>query len=278
MFQNRKLLIATKHGKEKVIQPLLEASLGVECFVVPELDTDQFGTFSGEIPRTAAPDEAVEIKCRYAMEKTGADFSIASEGSFGPHPQLYFVPANEEWIILIDQKNSLKWKVKKISTVTNFSSQRVNSVEALKAFAATAQFPSHALMLRNAPESSQDIVKGIHDLSTLLHHFERMFAAYGSVWVETDMRAMHNPMRMQVIADATQLLIEKLNAFCPQCSTPGFEVVNAIPGLPCSICSQPTRSVKSYVYSCQRCSYQQTVLFPHQKETEDPMYCDFCNP
>ncbi|MBU6157462.1 MAG: hypothetical protein KGP35_00390 [Bacteroidetes bacterium] len=278
MFQNRKLLIATKHGKEKVIQPLLEASLRVECFVVPELDTDQFGTFSGEIPRTAAPDEAAEIKCRYAMEKTGVDLAIASEGSFGSHPQLFFVPANEEWLILIDQKNSLKWKVKKISTVTNFSSQQVNSAEALKAFAATAQFPSHALILRDALESSQDIVKGIHDLSTLLHHFERMYAAYGSVWVETDMRAMHNPMRMQVIADATQLLIEKLSAFCPQCSTPGFEVVNAIPGLPCSACSQPTRSVKSYVYACQRCSYQQTLLFPNQKETEDPMYCDFCNP
>jgi hypothetical protein len=32
MFQNRKLLIATKHQKEKVIAPILENELGVQLF------------------------------------------------------------------------------------------------------------------------------------------------------------------------------------------------------------------------------------------------------
>jgi hypothetical protein len=278
MFKNRKLLIATKHGKEKVIQPLLEASLGVECFVVPELDTDQFGTFSGEIPRIDSPVEALQKKCLYAMEQTGVDLAIASEGSFGPHPQLFFVPANEEWLLLIDKKNNLQWKTKKISTLTNFSGQLVHSVEALKSFAAAAQFPDHALILRNAENGKKEILKGIHDLSILLTNFERMRSAYGAVFVETDMRAMYNPLRMQVIAETTQLLIEQLNRSCPSCGTPGFDVVDAVAGLPCASCSMPTRSVLSYVYGCQRCSFWQEVLFPNKKETEDPMYCDHCNP
>lgn len=51
MFAGRKLLIATKHEKEKVIAPILARELGVKCFVVSNLDTDELGTFTGEIDR-----------------------------------------------------------------------------------------------------------------------------------------------------------------------------------------------------------------------------------
>lgn len=46
MFKGRNLLIATKHEKEKVIAPILDKELGVNCFVVTNLDTDEFGTFT----------------------------------------------------------------------------------------------------------------------------------------------------------------------------------------------------------------------------------------
>ena len=52
MFENRKLVIATKHNKESVISPLIEQSLKVNCFVPENFDSDKFGTFSGEIDRT----------------------------------------------------------------------------------------------------------------------------------------------------------------------------------------------------------------------------------
>ena len=51
MFEGRKLLIATKHKKEIVIAPILEKELGVTCFVAPDLDTDELGTFTGEVER-----------------------------------------------------------------------------------------------------------------------------------------------------------------------------------------------------------------------------------
>jgi hypothetical protein len=49
LFKNRRLLIATKHEKEKVIA-LLEKN-GVICFVNENFDTDLLGTFTGEIER-----------------------------------------------------------------------------------------------------------------------------------------------------------------------------------------------------------------------------------
>ena len=55
MFEGRKLLIATKHKKEIVIAPILEKELGVTCFVAPDLDTDELGTFTGEVERRDDP-------------------------------------------------------------------------------------------------------------------------------------------------------------------------------------------------------------------------------
>lgn len=36
------------------------------------------------------------------MELTGADLALVSEGSFGAHPTAFFLPANEEWLVLLD--------------------------------------------------------------------------------------------------------------------------------------------------------------------------------
>lgn len=49
IFTGRKLLIATKQKKEKVITPLLEKALGVICFINTDFNSDIFGTFTGEI-------------------------------------------------------------------------------------------------------------------------------------------------------------------------------------------------------------------------------------
>lgn len=48
LFKGRKIIIATKHKKENVIAPLLIKYLNLECTVNEELDTDEFGTFTGK--------------------------------------------------------------------------------------------------------------------------------------------------------------------------------------------------------------------------------------
>ena len=135
MFNGRQLLIATRHGKEQVIRPILENSLSVHCIISSDIDTDLFGTFTGELPRKDSPVETLRKKCLYAMEQTGADLAVASEGSFGQHPQLYMLSANEEWMIIVDKRNQLEIIARELSAYTNFSGQYVHSREELEQFA-----------------------------------------------------------------------------------------------------------------------------------------------
>ena len=88
-FCNRRLLIVTKHEKEKIIAPLFEDYFEVECAIPKTFDTDSLGTFSGEIPRKHDALTTLRQKCVEAMEVEGYDLAIATEGSFGSHPSVF---------------------------------------------------------------------------------------------------------------------------------------------------------------------------------------------
>jgi hypothetical protein len=278
MFQGRKLVIATKHQKEKVIAPLLDSALGVVCFVNESFDTDTLGTFTGEIERELDPIATARKKCLLAMELSNCDLGVASEGSFGPHPSLFFVSADDEFLIFIDKKNKLEIIVRELSTETNFNGQEIESETDLLEFAQSVQFPSHGLILRKSKTDNSDIIKGITDLDQLKESFKRLLENSDSVYAETDMRAMYNPARMQVIEAAAQKLLAKINAVCPQCNAPGFGITDAKRGLECSLCGSATNSTLSYRYVCQHCQYTKEDMYPHGKTSEDPRYCDYCNP
>ena len=213
-----------------------------------------------------------------AMELTNCDIAIASEGSFGPHPSLFFIPADDEILVLIDKKNGLEIIVRELNTETNFNGSDIKTEEELLAFAANANFPSHGLILRKSKDEYGDIVKGINSVEQLSKVFIELMNDFGTAFVETDMRAMYNPTRMKIIESATQKLIKKINTLCPICNMPGFGITDAKEGLPCEICNFPTRSTLSYLYTCQKCNYTKEEKYPKGKKIEDPMYCDYCNP
>ncbi|MCU0429015.1 MAG: hypothetical protein MUF42_03510 [Cytophagaceae bacterium] len=278
LFSNRKLIIASKHQKELVIQPLFEQALALRCVVDEKLDTDQLGTFSGEIERTLSPLEAAREKCRRAMALNACDMAIASEGSFGPHPSYYFLNANEEFLVFMDLKNDLEIAVRHLSLDTNFNGKEIYSEEELLHFAQEVGFPDHGIIVKNTKENFTSLLKGITQPAILMEAYRTTMRAHGSVYVETDMRAMYNPTRMKVIEVAAKKLLEKVRSCCPACDTPGFEITEATRGLPCARCGAPTPAVKSVRYSCKRCGHSLDRLFPDNKQTEDPMYCSFCNP
>ncbi|MDO9001200.1 MAG: hypothetical protein Q7W45_15660 [Bacteroidota bacterium] len=278
LFAGRKLIIATKHNKELVISPILTKKLAVECFINKNLDTDSLGTFTGEIERLDDVLETARKKCLMAMKISNCDMAVASEGSFGPHPTLGFINANDEILLFIDKKNDLEIVIRERSFKTNFNGQEIKSVEQLNIFATKAQFPSHGLIIRKAYGDNSEIIKGIIDSNVLKKSFESLKNKYGSVYIETDMRAMFNPTRMKVIKKAAQKLVDKITSFCPQCYTPGFGITNANAGLPCSLCSFPTRTILSYEYKCIKCQYKEDKKYPHNKTTEEPTFCDNCNP
>ena len=278
MFSGRKLYIATQHGKEKVIAPLLEKSLGVAIVVANEMDTDQLGTFTGEIERTLTPIDSALAKCKLAFDYHGADLAIANEGSFGPHPTLYFIPADEELVVLVDKQNDLTLYAREISTNTNFHAAEIPNTAALLAFAKKVKFPEHGIILRPSKHNNKSIVKGIIDYPTLHQTADSIWNQFGQLYAETDMRAMYNPTRMQVIAKATESLLEKIKSLCPACGCPGYAISNALQGLPCRLCEHPTKQILTLIYTCQKCGHQQYKEKSEGEKYADPMYCDHCNP
>ena len=278
MFAGRKLIIATKHQKEKVITPILESELGVKCIVTENFDTDVLGTFSREVERKNDPITTAISKCLIAMRLNDCDLGIANEGSFGPHPALFFIYADDEIVVFIDKKNDLEIIAREVSTETNFNSEEIKTGRQLFDFAEKAKFPSHALILRKSKDDNTEIIKGITDPEQLKKYFNEFLKKYGIAYVETDMRAMYNPTRMSVIGRAVQKLVDKINSHCPQCNTPGFGITEARPGLPCNLCGSLTRSTLSYIYTCKKCSFTKEEMYPNKKTTEDPTYCDYCNP
>lgn len=272
------MLIATKHQKESVIAPILEKKLGVSCFVDETFDTDTLGTFTGEVERELDPISTAREKCLRAMKINNCDLGIASEGSFGPHPSMFFINADDEFLIFIDTLNKIEVIVRELSTSTNFNGKQIQCQKELLEFANQIDFPKHGLILRKSKDENADIHKGITDNETLERTFEHLYSKYNTAYAETDMRAMFNPTRMNVIEKATQKLVQKIKSTCPQCQMPGFGITDAKKGLECSLCGSPTNSTLSYIYVCQHCQFTKEEIYPNKKASEDPMYCDYCNP
>jgi hypothetical protein len=277
-FKGKKAIIATKHKKEEVISPILENQLGLLCVTHKGLDTDLLGTFSGEVERLDDPISTLRKKCQMAIEVSGINVAIASEGSFGAHPSIFFASADDEFVMLMDRENGIEVIEKELSLETNFDGTDIKSVDELIEFASKIGFPSHGIILKKAKRNFKGIIKESQSINKLIENYQIIKNADGSAYAETDMRAMHNPTRMKVIAKATEKLVCKINSLCPSCNIPGFGVVGEKKGLPCQICGLPTRSMLKHIYCCYRCNFQMDKVFPFEKQVEDPQYCDFCNP
>jgi hypothetical protein len=278
LFKDCTLVIATMHGKEKVIAPLLVKALGVKIIVPENFDTDLYGTFSGEIEREANPVEAARIKAKAACQAYQCDLAIASEGSFGPHPSLFLVPADDEIVVFLDIKNGIEVKAREVSTRTNFNGDLFRNWEEAKAFAQAVQFPSYALILRKEKDDTAHLLKGINTWVKLECKCSDYLKTFGQVFLETDMRAMNNPTRMAVIETVTKKLIENILHQCPNCGLPGFDVTEVVAGLTCKLCGFPTNSTWYYIYKCANCRFIEKKMYPHGINSEDPTYCDNCNP
>lgn len=276
-FAGRVGVIATMHHKEKVIAPLIEQELSIKVTVPANFNTDTFGTFTREIKRSGTQIEAVKLKAAKALQLTNETLAFASEGTFGPHPNLAYLPCNREIVLLLDQVNNLEIIGQELSTETNYSHKIINSVEQAFSFASKVGFPEHGLIIRK-DTSVPEIIKGITTEKDLIEAVESALKSHNSIQIETDMRAMYNPTRMKNIEKATSDLIKKCQQLCPKCSYPGFDVTEYKKGLPCAICHLPTSLTLAEIYQCKHCDFRQEVLFPNNVELADPAKCMYCNP
>ncbi|MBM7660145.1 hypothetical protein JOC85_000912 [Bacillus mesophilus] len=281
-FHHRVGILATMHQKEKVMMPLLERELGISVYIPNNFNTDCFGTFTRDVERPGSQLDAAKLKAEQALLLTKGTLAISSEGTFGPHPYVPFLPLNTEIVLLIDKENDWEIFGESSTTDTNFNHKPIASVQEAIEFCESIGFPEHAVVvkLHESTKNQDEIIKGINnnqDLETAVHSLLGKSKS-GNVWIETDMRAFCNPTRMKNIEKATQNLIEKIYNLCPTCSFPGFELVERRKGLPCEWCTLPTKLVKSELYTCRKCGENEEKLYPNGKEKADPSQCANCNP
>lgn len=276
-YTGLEIYFGTKHGKEAAIRPLF-FSLG--CTVrVAEIDTDLFGTFTGEIERKGSVRDALRAKIRATFDRhPEARLAIASEGSFGPHPFLGFIQSDHEALLFVDRTLALEIYVDDLSTDTNHSELIFSPGADLDPFCKQARFPSHHLVVLSMDRTVS--IKGINDRQSLHSAIEDVLNRSGAneVRVATDMRAYSNPTRMAAIARCGAKLLERLQTRCPSCCAIGFGSPRAIPGLLCEACGAPTAMTMSLAFECPACGFEEIRPRPDGLIAADPGSCEMCNP
>ncbi len=282
LYKNAVAVLATMHGKERAIGPVLAQGLGLRVALAMGLNTDRFGTFSRDVERTGSQLEAAKAKIAAGFEYAPyARVGIASEGSFGPHPYIPFLALGRELVLLIDRERGLELTGYFASPETNYGHAVVSDMEAAIAFAERSKFPEHGLIVMGCvdekPEPGLALIKNVVDNVGLEKAVGQVVARCGAAFIEADMRAHRNPTRMRAIERAAGDLVRRFRSQCPACAHPGFDVTERIPGLPCEWCGEPTHVIHSEVLTCQACEYRLERPATSAK-TADPGCCESCNP
>lgn len=273
-----KIGLLTQHGKEALLSPLLGEHLGARLFRVEGFDTDQLGTFTREQARAGTQEQAASRKAELALELSDADWGLGSEGAFHLDPYLSLLPWNTEVLVMIERHTGRR--ITALAHAKALSIQQdVRSWHELQAAADRAGFPDHQLVLRRGGGEGPVLAKGIDQLTTLQRLYEQAQAEgyAGSLHVENDLRAQANPTRQAVIRAAGQELVRRFQSRCPTCSAPGYGLLRALPGAPCSVCGAPTRLPRAEVWGCSVCGHEATRARPEPLAV-DPQRCDVCNP
>lgn len=277
-YYGETVFFATQHGKEDAVSPAL-SSTGLRCEPLA-INTDQFGTFSGEIQRQGSVRETLRLKIATAAQiNPTARLVLASEGSFGPHPFIGFIQSDHEALMLYDRKLNIEIYAEELSHETNHAEIIFSPRDDLNSFIKQIGFPEHGLIVASKGASNviyKDLAT-IHDVQQAILN-ALMSSPEGKAILSTDMRAHRNPTRMKIIEKAGAKLVEMILSLCPACSTPGFSIKNINVGLPCEECGQPSQRTKNVIWACLDCNYNEIKPRPDGLTLLSAAECDNCNP
>ena len=277
-YHGRTGVLATLHDKLPLIAPAMLDAVGLEVRDVP-VDTDQLGTFSGDVPRPGSPWETVVAKARLAMNAAGNPLGLASEGSIGPPPDLAFVVAAVELVVVVDDELGIVVGETSVGYDIVTIAADVTPDDDIDGLLQRGRFPGHGMIVRPAAGPPALLHKGIHDRSLLDRAIRRCAAASPDrrAHLETDLRAHHCPSRRPIIAAAAVRLAHRLATRCPTCATPGWGIVRIELGLPCRLCGRVVQVPYADVYGCAACTSERTLGRPGS-DGADPGRCQWCNP
>lgn len=277
-YSGARIVLASKHKKLELIKPVFDELIGCELFEA-ELDTDQLGTFTGEIARPAPPKETAILKARLGMKASNTPVGIASEGSIGPDPLIPIIHSDIEHMVLVDDENNIviseiyRSLDIKAATTTTAPGNDIDD------FLRRADFPNHGLIVRPNDKQFANVFKGITDLNHLTDSINSSseHSTDGLVIIESDFRAHFSPSRQKNIEHLAKLLALRVTQCCPECKCPGWGRVGYAKGLKCSDCGLFNPEViRQEILGCVKCEYK--ALGEVLELTLSPARCDFCNP
>ena len=296
-YRGTRIALGTMHAKERAIAKPFRRILEAEVVISTDIDTDAFGTFTGEIERKGTMLDAARAKARLAMQQTGLPLGVASEGSYGPHPYLPFIPGGTELVLFIDEERGIEVKHSFVVTRTNNDSHVCAPGDDIAEALSRMKFPSHAVTVRPNPSSQAKgissragrllqssieapLFKGLSTSSAVVEAIQTCAALSddGKALLVPDMRAHLNPTRMAMIRFATTSLVQRIATPCPACVTPGYGIVDVARGLPCADCGMPTQLAVAEIHRCTVCAYESRKPLRRHDERATPGQCEFCNP
>ncbi len=282
LYSGRRAALATMHGKEVAIAPVFRKRLGIAVETPPELDTDALGTFTGEIPRAGTIREAAISKARLGITAAGLPIGIASEGSYGPHPHVPFIPGGVELMVLVDDERSIVVCEHLIVEAPVYEYFVAADIGDLNSFLDHIRFPDHAVIVRPHESHGGDVLiyKGLRTLDALANAIvaSAQRSRDGRAFVQTDMRAHMNPTRMATLRRLARSLCDRLSTPCPACGVPGYGQIDVERGLACSWCSAPSIVVSHHIFGCVACEFREKRRRPDGLAHADPGHCPECNP
>ena len=296
-YRGARIALGTMHAKERALAKPFARILGAELVVPHEIDTDAFGTFTGEIVRAGTMLDAARAKARLGMTRTGLKFGLASEGRYGPHPYILFIPGGREVMLFIDDERGIEIRESIVVTRTNYDSLALAQRDDVETALRRMRFPSHAVTVRPnqlsvkqhpsrqssalPPVGSERLqFKGLRELCGVAQAVETCAASSsdGKALIVPDMRAHLNPTRMAMIRVAATKLAKRIGSQCPDCKTPGFGIVNVARGLLCADCGAPTQLPVAEIHRCAVCVFESRKPLRQDHERASPGQCEYCNP
>jgi hypothetical protein len=273
VYAGHTIVFATMHGKERLAAPVFADVLGAAVIAPDHLDTDQFGTFAGDIPRTLSPRMAATVKARLGIQSTGLSCALASEGSFGS--TLLGVDTTEI-LVFLDEARGLEIVEQTSGSSALPAARRVETVGDALAYAATIGFPEQGVLV-HARRGGRVVTHKTIGSATALGDLVEVGLAEGmTLTVLPDHRAHRSPARADRIRALCDRMARRLATPCPSCGTPGYGLVEVERGLPCSLCGSPTALVAAEIDGCGSCP--QRDRRPRAERSADPAFCDYCNP
>jgi hypothetical protein len=277
-YRKRQALLTSKHHKLDLIAPAFQEFVGLHL-QEEALDTDQLGTFSGEIERYLPPLETAIAKARLGMRERGLSLGIASEGSIGADPMVPFITSDIEHLVLVDDEREIV--ISEVYRSLNIRAARIEATpgQDLSEFLERSDFPSHALIVRPREGEASQVVKGITALAQLQTAIASCANASktGYVVIESDLRAHHSPSRRRNIEAVARALAARTSRLCPQCHAPGWGRVGYEKGVRCGVCTTLIpEALRQVLLGCVRCDEVQKGEIV--SEVADPSICPRCNP